>query len=252
MRAIVSDVHSNAEALRAVFDDIGEKGVSEVLCLGDVVGYGPDPEEAIDIVEQGCRFTLSGNHDYAVLTHAERFNPLAEEAVEYTRRLLKPSFLSMGRKRARWQFLENLPTRKQEEDVLYVHGSPRDERNEYILESDIVFGNLDKLREIFGMFRHLLFVGHTHVPGVISSDFRFWHPPDTDATYAFAAEEKYIVNVGSVGQPRDGDPRASYVLAEPDRVVYRRVAYDFRKTMKRMERVGPISREAAERLAYGH
>jgi diadenosine tetraphosphatase ApaH/serine/threonine PP2A family protein phosphatase len=251
MWAIVSDMHSNVEALEAVFEDISKADVSETLCLGDVVGYGPDPEETIDIVERNCRFTLSGNHDYAVVNRAERFNPLAEEAVEYTRRVLRPSLVSAGRKRARWKFLDGLPTRRLENGILYVHGSPRDERNEYILESDIVFGNFEKLREIFAMFPRLLFIGHTHVPGVISDDFRFWHPSDSGATYAFEPGRKYIVNVGSVGQPRDGDPRACYALAEPDRVIYRRVAYDLHRTMSRMDRIGPISREAAERLLYG-
>jgi predicted phosphodiesterase len=78
MRAIISDVHSNIEALQAVLADIRERGAEEILCLGDIVGYGPDPEECIDLIERTCRFCLSGNHDYAVLTRAERFNPLAE------------------------------------------------------------------------------------------------------------------------------------------------------------------------------
>ena len=101
MRAIISDVHSNIEALQAVLADIAQQGAEEILCLGDVVGYGPDPEECIDLIEKMCRFCLSGNHDYAVLTRAERFNPLAEEAVDYTRSVLKPRrFRSAARRRA--------------------------------------------------------------------------------------------------------------------------------------------------------
>ena len=251
MQAIISDIHSNMAALHAVLEDIAEQGAEEIVCLGDIVGYGPDPEEAIDLVQKMCRFSLSGNHDYAVLTRAERFNPLAEEAVEYTRSMLKPTPLSFGQKKVRWEFLENLPIRLQEDDILYVHGSPRDERNEYILESDIVFGNTEKIREIFDMTSHVLFVGHSHVPGVVGTDLTFDHPDDHTASYELASDEKYIINVGSVGQPRDGDNRSCYVLFSDGRVTYRRVAYDFRKTMERMERVGPISREAADRLEYG-
>jgi len=251
MRAIISDVHSNIEALHAVLQDIAEQRAEDVVCLGDVVGYGPDPEECIDRVQEVCRFCLSGNHDYAVITQPEGFNPLAQEAVEFTRRVLEPSPLSLGRKRGRWRFLEELPTRVQEEDILYVHGSPRDERSEYILETDILFGNLGKIREILDMVPRLLFVGHTHLPGIIGPEFGFWHPSESGDTFEFEGESKYIVNVGSVGQPRDGDNRACYALVEKGRVVYRRVPYDFRRTMAKMARVGPISREAADRLAHG-
>ena len=162
MRAIISDVHSNIEALQAVLTDIQQQGAEEILCLGDIIGYGPDPEECIDLIEKKCRFCLSGNHDYAVLTHADRFNPLAEEAVDYTRSVLKPAALSSGRKKARWRFLELLPTRITEGDLFYVHGSPRDDRNEYILESDILFGMADKIRQIFELTPRLLFVA-THI-----------------------------------------------------------------------------------------
>jgi diadenosine tetraphosphatase ApaH/serine/threonine PP2A family protein phosphatase len=252
MRAIISDLHSNIEALEAVMGDIASQGATEILCLGDVVGYGPDPEECLDIVEKMCRFCLSGNHDFAVLTRAERFNPLAVEAVDYTRNVLKPGgFFSFGRKKARWEFLETRNTRQVDDDVLYVHGSPRDDRNEYILESDIVFGNVDKVTQIFEQVPRLLFVGHTHVPGVITTEMTFWHPDDNGSSFELKANMKHIINVGSVGQPRDGDNRACYVLFDGARLIYRRVPYNFRKTMEKMARVGPISRDAADRLEYG-
>lgn len=251
MLAIISDLHSNMEALHAVMEDIGSQGVREILCLGDVVGYGPNPEECIDLVEERCRFCLSGNHDYAVLTRPERFNPLAVEAIEYTKKVLKPGAFSVGRKRARWNFLQAMPTRITEDSTLYVHGSPRDDRNEYILESDIVFGNAEKIKQIFDLTPRVLFVGHTHVPGVITTEMEFWHPEDNNASYQFQPDRKYLVNVGSVGQPRDGDNRSCYAIVEPDRVTWRRVPYDFRKTMEQMARVGPISKEAADRLEYG-
>jgi predicted phosphodiesterase len=251
MHAIISDLHSNIKAIQAVMADIADQGVTKVLCLGDVVGYGADPEAAIDIVEEKCRFCLSGNHDYAVLTEAEKFNPPAAEAIDFTRRVLKPNSLSLGRKKARWRFLETLPTRIQEEDILYVHGSPRDDRNEYILETDIVFGNLAKIREILEMTPRLLFVGHTHVPCVIDRNCSFWRPDGDQAQYLFAPDEKYIINVGSVGQPRDGNNKASYVIVEGNAIRWRRVPYDIRLTREKMVRVGPLSRESSERLEYG-
>ena len=251
MRAIISDIHSNIEALGAVLDDIGEQGVDEILCLGDIVGYGPDPEKAIDVCEAKCRFCLSGNHDYAVLTRAEGFNALAEEAVDFTRNALKPGTMAGSRKRARWRFLQECPTRVLDDDVLYVHGSPRDDRTEYILESDVLFGNAEKIEDIFMMTPHLLFVGHTHMPGIIGMGSGFWHPEDNGAQHEIRPEAKLIVNVGSVGQPRDGDNRACYVLADKERVIYRRVPYDFRKTIAKMDRVGPVSVQAGERIAYG-
>jgi len=251
MRAIISDLHSNIEAIRAVLEDIAAQGIGTVLCLGDVVGYGADPEEAIDLVEKKCRFCLSGNHDYAVLTEAEKFNAPAAEAIDFTRRVLKPNSLSLGRKKERWRFLETLPTRVQEEDSLYVHGSPRDDRNEYILESDVVFGNFAKIREILDMTPRLLFVGHTHVPGVIDRNCSYWYPDGDQEEYLLAPDEKYIINVGSVGQPRDGNNKASYVIVTGNAVHWRRVPYDIRLTMQKMVRVGPLSAESAERLEYG-
>ena len=258
MNAIISDVHSNIEALTAVMEDIHSQDISDTLCLGDVVGYGPDPEACIDIIDGVCRFCLSGNHDYAVLTEAERFNPLAEEAVEATRERLKPGLLKgdwyrfgKSRTRARWQFLERLFLDKRERDILYVHGSPLDPRNEYILETDLVFGNIDKIEEILAVIPRFCFVGHTHVPGIITEEFQFLHPVDFHLTMRFEPDQKYIVNVGSVGQPRDGDNRACYVVMDNDTITYRRVKYDFHKTMSKMQSLGPLSAQHAERLEQG-
>jgi diadenosine tetraphosphatase ApaH/serine/threonine PP2A family protein phosphatase len=132
-----------------------------------------------------------------------------------------------------------------------VHGSPRDCRNEYILETDITFGNVDKIEEIFELVPRLCFVGHTHVPGVITEDFQFLTPPDFNMQMDLDPKAKYILNISAVGQPRDGDNRACYALVEGNRVTYRRVPYDYKKTMSKMHLVGSISKEAAERLEQG-
>jgi len=254
--AIVSDLHANIEAVREVLKDIDSQDIEDIVCLGDVVGYGPEPERCIDIVMKRCRFCLSGNHDYAVLTIAERFNPLAEEAVNFTRNELRPGFFSLRRRRRRWQFLRDQLLSKRETDILYVHGSPRDERNEYILESDITFGNYDKIEECFSRVPRLCFIGHSHVPGLVTEEMEYYAPEDVDYEYELAPEMKYIINVGSVGQPRDGDNRSCYAVMEinansKDKVHWRRVEYDFKKTMEKMARVGPISRDAAKRLEEG-
>jgi len=251
MYAIISDIHSNIEALSAVMEDIASQGISEILCLGDVVGYGPDPKSCIDLVAAKCRFCLSGNHDYAVLTRAERFNPLAEEAVEFTRRRLKPHWYSVGRTRERWSFLKNLFEQKREQDVLYVHGSPRDPRNEYILETDITFGNVEKIEEVFSMVPRLCFIGHTHVPGIVTESFEFLSPADLKGVAELDPARKYVINVGAVGQPRDNDNRSCYVVVDGNRVTYRRVPYNYQITIEKMAAVGPISKEAAERLEQG-
>ncbi len=263
MYAIISDIHSNTEALDAVLADIHSQGIDEILCLGDVVGYGPEPEECIDRIEASCRFCLSGNHDYAVLTRAERFNPLAEEAVDFTRQRLKPGLFKGGwykrlfgagpRVKARWRFLENLFLEKRENDVLYVHGSPRDQRNEYILETDITYGNVEKMQEIFQMIPHLCFVGHSHVPGIFidASEPRFLSPTEMSGPYELDANHKYIVNIGSVGQPRDGDNRSCYVVVDGARVIYRRVPYNYLATMEKIRQMGPLSAQHCDRIAQG-
>jgi diadenosine tetraphosphatase ApaH/serine/threonine PP2A family protein phosphatase len=110
----------------------------------------------------------------------------------------------------------------------------------------------DKLRQIFDMTPRLLFVGHSHYPGIMDPQFTFRHPEEESSlVFDLPPGQKAIINVGSVGQPRDGDNRACYVLVEGNRITYRRVQYPYRTTMSKMERVGPISKEAADRLEYG-
>ena len=254
MTAIISDIHSNKEALTAVLEHIESDGASEIICLGDVVGYGPDPEACIDLVRRKCRFCLSGNHDYATLTSPEHFNPLAEEAILFTRARLEPGRFSSlwgARKKARWAFLDGLPVRKREAETLYVHGSPRDERNEYVLESDILYGDFEKIDEILDLTPWLCFIGHSHIPGIITEGFTFLHPEDFDHSMELDPGQKYVINVGSVGQPRDGDNRACYVRVEANCITYHRVEYDFEATMAKMGQIGEISREAAVRLKMG-
>jgi diadenosine tetraphosphatase ApaH/serine/threonine PP2A family protein phosphatase len=210
--AIISDIHSNLEALRAVFDDINERGIKDVICLGDIVGYGPNPKECLDLVRERCRVTLMGNHDHALLYEPTNFNLPAERACYWTRQVLEDE-PDVDVRNQRWEFLGQLPVRVKERDVLFFHASPRRPMNEYIFPED-VFTNPQKVMANFDRLdARLCFVGHTHQPGVFVDD-PYFDPPNElpDSPYYEIEEERAIVNVGSVGQPRDRDQRASYVV----------------------------------------
>jgi predicted phosphodiesterase len=210
--AIISDIHSNLEALQAVFADIEERGITEVVCLGDVIGYGANPKECLDLVRERCRITLMGNHDHAVLFEPTNFNLPAERACYWTRRMLEEEPDTEVR-RARWKFLGELPIRVKEYDVLFLHASPRRPMNEYIFPED-VFTNPQKVIANFERLdARVCFVGHTHQPGVFVDD-PYFDPPNElpDSPFYEVDDERVIINVGSVGQPRDRDARAGYVV----------------------------------------
>ncbi len=259
--ALISDIHSNTEALDLVLKDIQSQGVAEIVCLGDLVGYGPNPAEIVDHAVR-WKIVLMGNHDEAVVKEAYGFNPVAKAAVAWTREQLKPGFFSSGAKKDRWRFLCGLPlTSKADGGVLYVHGSPRDPTMEYILRSDCVDltgGVPEKIRDIFSRFERLCFVGHTHDPGVITEESQFVSPKECGYEYKFAAGKKYIVNIGSVGQPRDGDTRSCYAIYSPPSgtadggsVKWRRIEYDYQATMRKIFGTPQLDPRAGERLALG-
>ena len=210
--AIISDIHANLEALQAVFADIDERGIKDVVCLGDIIGYGANPKECLDLVRQRCRLTLMGNHDHAVLFEPTNFNLPAERACYWTRQMLEDEPDAALRK-ARWKFLGELPSRLKEHDVLFAHASPRRPMNEYIFPED-VFTNPQKVLANFERLdARICFVGHTHQPGVFVDD-PYFDPPEElpDSPFYEVSNERAIVNVGSVGQPRDRDARAGYVV----------------------------------------
>jgi diadenosine tetraphosphatase ApaH/serine/threonine PP2A family protein phosphatase len=245
--AIISDLHANLEALEAVFARIEQLGVREVICLGDVVGYGADPMPATRLVMQRCKWTILGNHDWGLFHSLEEFNPLAREALIYSRRRLKPSLLAPHRRSA-WEFLRTLPDRKQDHGYLFFHGSPRDPVMEYVLKSDC-FLEPEKMQQIFARIDGPTFVGHTHWPGIHRADYRFTQATDEQREFRLGGEP-CIVNVGSVGQPRDGDPRAAFAVVDDGRVEIHRVPYDFRRTQAKILAAG-LHPALAERLARG-
>lgn len=245
--ALISDLHSNLEALTATFERIDQLGITDVYCLGDVVGYGAEPDSCTELVMRRCRWTIMGNHDFGLFHDLHDFNPLAADALLYTRKKMRPGMFSR-RKRDRWRFLEALPHRMEERGFLFVHGSPRDPIMEYVLKSD-GFLEPEKMAAIFARIDRPCFVGHTHWPGWHDTSYRF-----TQATGSVRELElpdgPIIVNVGSVGQPRDGDPRSCFVVVDERRVEYHRVEYDFRKTQTKILAAG-LHPALAERLARG-
>lgn len=251
--ALISDLHSNIEALTEVLKDVKAHGLKDIYCLGDLVGYGPNPAEVIEMCFE-TKICLLGNHDEGVLKSAYGFSPIAKGAVDWTRDQLRPGFFSGARKKRMWTFLRGLPVVFKVDDILFVHASPRDPVMEYILRSDCMdlFGKpSDKIVDIFAKVEWLCFAGHTHDPGVITEDGRFLRPADIEGKFTFEKGKRYIINVGSVGQPRDGDTRACYAIFDGESVQFRRVEYDYRKTMEKIFTVPRLDRKLGERLAVG-
>ncbi len=251
--ALISDIHSNREALERVLEDIRKQGLDEIYCLGDLVGYGPDP---VYVVESALEWpvVLMGNHDEAVIKEAYGFNRVARAAVQWTRDQLKPGFFSGKGKRDRWKFLSSLKLTHQMEGALLVHGSPRDPTMEYVLRTDCVDltgGVPEKIRDIFSRFDRVCFAGHTHDPGIITEDARFITPKECGNEARFEEGKKYFFNIGSVGQPRDGDPRACYAVYFGDRAIWRRVEYDVEKTVRKIFDSPQLDPRAGERLRMG-
>jgi len=230
-RAIISDIHGNLEALTTVLDDIASANVDEIFCLGDVVGYGPNPRECID----HCRnfsMTLLGNHDNGALFDPDGFSSGAEKAIFWTRQQLEDPQVEGAADR--WDFLAKLPRTHRCEPFMFVHGSPRSPLNEYVFPED----------------HQYCFQGHTHVPGVFTENCRFYSPQEIENSFSLN-EQKVMVNVGSVGQPRDGDPRSSYVIVDDKQIEFRRVEYDFEATRAKIHAEPGLDDFLGDRLVEG-
>ena len=245
MKAIISDIHGNLEALEAVLEDIKQQQINRIYCLGDIVGYGPNPRECIDRI-MPCDICLVGNHDQAALFDPEGFNTGAERAIFWTRGELESDTGESGDQR--WVFLGELPRRHRDGDFLFVHGSARNPLNEYVFPEDIY--NQQKMEKIFGLVDRYCFQGHTHIPGVFTEDLNFQTPQEIDHHYALG-EQKILVNVGSVGQPRDGDNRACYVVLNENMLTYRRVEYDFDSTAQKIYDIPDLDNFLGDRLRDG-
>lgn len=248
--ALISDIHGNLEALNTVMTDIQEQKVDRIVCLGDVVGYGPNPCQCLDTVMKRCELTILGNHDQAALFDPEGFNPVALRAIYWTRDELDrgPGPQSLINKR--WDFLSELPKFHRQDHLLFVHGSPRDATNEYVFPETIY--DQARMNVLFDRVEKYCFQGHTHMPGVFTTDGEFITPDDCDYTFPLS-DEKLMVNVGSVGQPRDEDPRSCYVILDEGKetIYFRRVEYDVDKTIQQIYAIDELDNMLGDRLRGG-
>jgi predicted phosphodiesterase len=247
-RALISDIHGNLEALYAVLDDIRSQGVTEIYCLGDVIGYGPNPCECLDEIMQRCRVCILGNHDQAALFDPDGFNPVALRAVYWTRDQLDSGPGGVAKVNARWDFLGELPRMRNEDHSLFVHGSPREPTNEYVFPEDVY--NHRKIQTLFGLVPKYCFQGHTHIPGIFTSTLEFITPEDCNFEYRLT-NDKTMINVGSVGQPRDSDPRACYVILDDERVIFRRVVYAIDEVVRKIYATESLDNMLGDRLHAG-
>jgi diadenosine tetraphosphatase ApaH/serine/threonine PP2A family protein phosphatase len=238
--AIFADVHSNLEALEAVRQAGFDRGVERWICLGDVVGYGADPEACLDIVVDLAAVILQGNHDAAVagVQDVEYFNRHARRAVEWTRQTLCAERLGP---------LLGFRLTHSEAEAFFVHSEPGDPRTwGYVCDA------ADAASALTAVAERLLYVGHSHLAFVCAAARDVRTVVETVGRLQLAADVRYLVNVGSVGQPRDGDPRACFALRdeESDSIELVRVAYDVTAAGQKILDAG-LPRFLAERLAQG-
>ncbi|MBU1261290.1 MAG: metallophosphoesterase family protein [Planctomycetes bacterium] len=257
MFAIISDIHSNIEALTTVLADIEKRGIKEIYCLGDIIGYGPNPKECLDLVIEKTQVGVIGNHDYAILYEPINFNLGAERASFWTRSQLETEPGS-NKRHKRWEYLGTQQMRHTfpadldgvKATLEFVHASPKRPINEYLFPDD-VYTTPTKIISQFDRFKHICFIGHTHLPGVFLDDPDFYTPEELDYVYPITPEERAIINVGSVGQPRDKDNRAAYVYIEKNNINFVRLQYDHETTAKKIREIPELDNFEADRLSEG-
>ncbi len=238
--ALISDVHANLVALEAVLADADARGAEAVWNLGDTVGYGPDPNGVVARLAEAGAVSVLGNHDAAAigLMGTEWFNPLAAAAADWTREQLEPDA-------AAW--FAGLDEVAREGTWSLAHGTLRDPLREYLITTEAAEAHFERQETPYGA------VGHTHVPLLVRRDADgVTGETPAAGTAADLGEGPLCVNPGSVGQPRDGDPRASYALLDTDAgaVTHWRVAYDIAETQRRMAEAG-LPPKLAARLSDG-
>ena len=234
MKAIISDILSNLEALQAVLDDIAAQGVREIYCLGNLVGFGPNPCECIDLL-MNCQVVLLGNNDLAATGGETPAIPTAiprwhQSNLRMRRQLAIPG-PDHDHSRRRREFLAGLPQTHREGDYLFLHGSPRNPVNEFVFPEDV--HNERKMQRVFSTVERYCFMGKTHIPGIFTEDIQFIAPEMTGGVWRLDGR-KTLCNVGSVGRPRNGEARACYVLLGDDTVRFRRVDYDIETTLGKL------------------
>jgi len=265
LTAIISDLHGNRPALEVALADARARGVRRYVCLGDMVGYGAEPRFCLDEVMARCTaaprdpaaedvelapgLCLKGNHEEALLFSADDFNPKARAAIEWTRDEVNRD---PERSDTYWDFIGSLEASGTDEVAMFAHGSPREPVREYVLPRDV--RDTTKMRALFmHLARPVCFIGHSHVPAVYFEDGSYFLPKGTEGPFDLSevAQNRAIVNVGSVGQPRDGDARLSYVLFDGTHLTFVRCSYDVEAAAAAIRAVPELPEYLAERLATG-
>jgi len=251
--AFLSDLHANLEALEVALQDLDQRGVEHLVCLGDVVGYGASPREVIELVRSRFEACLQGNHDAALLDDQDAFgfNERALAAIDWTRRELDPE------KEEHWPLWDWLgaltPSMELEipgaESVQIVHASPREPLTEYLMPTLAADG--ERVQANFAAAEHrVTFFGHTHHPGYFAEGEAYCRAASVDNLLELDPERRYLINVGSVGQPRDGDPRLAYALFDGKTVSWQRLDYPKEAASDRIQQAG-LPESLAARLLVG-
>ncbi len=229
--AILSDVHANLEALQAVLAHVDAQGVDAIYCLGDVVGYGGDPEACLEIIRERCQVVVLGNHDVAVAR---------EEGLDYLPKDGRAAAIAHRKALSdeQLEWLATLPLTARVDGVTLVHATPLEPESWHRLA-----GYLQSARQFEHFDTRVCFIGHTHIPGMMA---------DAIGVFQMRPGRRYLVNVGSVGQPRDHDPRAAYCLFDSEAFTHEiiRVPYDVEKAGERIKEAGLPAR-LASRLRAG-
>jgi predicted phosphodiesterase len=222
---IISDIHSNLDALNAVLNSIKNQGIDKLICLGDIVGYGPEPNECVENIKSNADLTLAGNHDFAVLdkTDITKFNRHAKSAIQWTKKHLSDTSR---------EFLQSLSLIEEVENFVFVHATP-----DIPIQWKYILSLYDAYLIFLSFEETICFFGHTHVPSIFVKnqnghvDFRMV------SNITINPENQYLINVGSVGQPRDRDPRAAYAVFDTTSMIYDlyRIEYDIKSTQSKMK-----------------
>lgn len=248
--AIISDVHANLEALKAVFAHIEERKIRAILCAGDIVGYGPRPAEVIDLIQSRTEVCIRGNHDHAVVSgDFGNFSHLASRAGRWTRDQLRPSDDDQHRLR-RWNYLANLPLSARFDELELCHGSPRNVLSDYVFPPSPHQAAMVARRLLDATEARLLVLGHTHVPMLLDESGQL-HDLRALEQGGALPNGCLVLNPGSVGQPRDGDARAAYVEIDHDRIWFHRVSYAVAKLAYEVAAIDGLGRDLAQRLLVG-
>jgi len=245
--AVLSDLHANAEALSVVIEECERLGVKQYLCLGDVIGYGPDPVAVARIASARFAVSLLGNHEEALVTGKHRFNPHAAQAIDWTRQQIKAASDGDGL----WAWFAARKPFAVKSRLLMVHGSIYDPVHDYVDEPENPIEAqqmIDTLNKDFSGF-DICFAGHNHTP-FMATTVGIMVPHDGHRTFRMPKGHKAYVCVGSVGQPRDRDVRASFATLDGEELAFHRLPYDVETTQRKIRQNG-LNEFLAERLGEG-